>query len=384
MPASTAVAVVLFLSLFVGVHPASPVADAAPRPSSRHLSAVGGLEEFSAAVKSRTRCSWASVPSIVGFAKTVRCGPGIISRSNRFEMNDSPTAESWVVTLTVFGAQKRAIRWTVSEPAPDITYSASVGPSVMQNQADPFEATYSYSADAIAIADQTSRDLGAIGKLPKGVLQLLSGGSPACSTDVGGTLASGECTIDYTTLGQHSVTARYEPDAQTANDPFETSEATINSYSTSTSENITDDGATYELDNGTYTIYSATYTATADTVDQYGYSVAPFFGSWSFQLQGVAADGKTFETTVTAPPGQISCTITITATLYDDYSSQSSSVSSSDCSGGLNTGDAGGAPGRPGNNVSGWFVTTDFGSNSTGFSGSSSGRQDIVCEEPGD
>ena len=384
VPVPTAFAVVaLLFSLSVGIHPASAVAAKAHDAPPRHLSAVGGLEEFSAAVASRTRCSWDSVPSIVGFAKSLPCGAGTVSRCNRFEMNDSPNAESWLVTLTVFGAHTRVIHWTVSEAAPGITYSASVGPSVTQSPVNPFEATYSYSADAIATAGQTSVDLDAIGKLPDGVLLLLSGGSPACSTDVGDTVTSGECTIDYMTLGLHSVTARYKPDAPTANEPFETSGAAISSYSTSTSENITKGGSTYGLDNGTYTLYSATYTVTANTVDQYGYTVASVFGSWSFQVSGLATDGNTFETTITPPPGQTSCIITISSTLYDDYSSQSSSVSSPDCSGGLNTGNAD-PPMSPGNNVSGWFVKTVFASTSAGFSASSSGSEDIVCEEPGD
>ncbi len=292
-------------------------------------------------------------------------------------MNDSPAKASWLVTLTVVGARKRVIRWRVDEAAPDIAYSASVGPQVTQSPADPFEATFTYSAGATATAGQKSVDLGALGKLPDGVLQLLSGGSPACSTKVGGVATDGTCTINYMTLGKHSVTARYEPDDSDIKAPFETSAATISPYSTSTSESIEKVGSIYQLYENPYYLYSATYTVTADTVDQYGYGVAASDGSWEFQLSGPADDGNTFETTITAPPGQTSCEITIQAML--DYTSQSSSVSSSDCSGGLNTGDAGVAPG---NNVPGWFVTTVFTSTSAGFSGSTSGAQDIVCEEP--
>ena len=171
-----------------------------------------------------------------------------------------------------------------------------------------------------------------LGKLPDGVLQLLSGGSPACSTKVGGVATDGTCTINYMTLGKHSVTARYEPDDSDIKAPFETSAATISPYSTSTSESIEKVGSIYQLYENPYYLYSATYTVTADTVDQYGYGVAASDGSWEFQLSGPADDGNTFETTITAPPGQTSCEITIQAML--DYTSQSSSVSSSDCSGG--------------------------------------------------
>lgn len=378
----TMTAVIAFLMpLLLGAISPMGVAGGARSVMVRHLGASGGTEEFSASVVGATRCSWESVPRIAGFPKSLRCGPGIVSRSVRFKMNYSAGVASWRVTLTVFGAQERVLRWQVSEAAPSITYSASVSSDVVQNPANPFEATYSYSADAIATAGYRSSDLAEIGKLPNGVLQLLSGGSAACSMDVGGRATGGDCTIDYSTLGQHFVTARYEPEIATVNAPFETAAATIGAYSTSTAENIVKDGSSQVVSMGNSTEYEATYTVTAETVDQYGYAVALSNGSWTFELSGLADDGNTFQTTITPPPGQVSCVITIEATLTDDYTSQSSSVSSPDCSGGLDTGNAGEPPTRPGNNVPGWFVTTEFTSSSAGFSGSSSGGQDIVCEE---
>jgi hypothetical protein len=348
--------------------------------STRQLAAGGGTEKFSAIVASSAHCSWQSAPRIAEFAKSQTCSPGIISRSARFRMNDSPDAQSWLVTLTVSGSEKRVIRWRVSEAAPEITYSVSVASGEAQSPANPFEATYRVSADAVASAGNSSVNLAAIGKLPTGVLQLLSDGTLACSIDVGGATASGDCTIDYSALGQHSLTAQYEPDHQSAYAPFETTTATIYSYSSSTAESIVQNASSV-TQNGVDIVYSSTYTVTAATNDQYGYAVPSSDGSWTFELSGLADDGNRFETTIVPPPGQLSCTITIEATLADDYTSQTSSVTSPDCSGGLSTGTGGEPPGSPGNNVPGWFVITDFASNSAGFSGSSSGGQGIICGE---
>ena len=165
-------------------------------------------------------------------------------------------------------------RWRISEAAPQITYSASVSPGLTESPGNPFEATYTYAAGAIATFGNTSIDLATIGKLPDGVLQFVSDGSLACTTDVGGEVAVGACTITYGSLGQHAVTARYVPDVATVNAPFETSAATLHSYWTATSQNIVREQGPPEPESGPddAEIYIATYDVTADTVDQYGYA----------------------------------------------------------------------------------------------------------------
>lgn len=361
---------------------ATPVtwASGAPAPRQRQLSAGGGGELFAAPVSSRNRCFWSATPPIPGFSKSQPCGPGVVSRSTRFGANYSTSQASWIVRLTVSGFHRTIREWRVTEAAPQITYQANVGANFSQDPANPFNATYSYSAEATAATGEANVDLAAIDALPEGILQLFSDGNLECAMSVGGAVSSGDCTVHYSHLGQHSVVAQYRPVALTSAVPTDATSALIGPYTTKTSQEIEQIGPYHESDNGTDVVYWATYEVMALTADEKGSGVDPSDGAWSFQLSGTADDGNQFQTTLTAPPGQYSCTITVSATLADNWSSQSSSVTSPDCSGGIDTGSPN-PPESPGNNVTGWFVASIFEPTSPGFFASSSGTEEIICGE---
>lgn len=90
-------------------------------------------------------------------------------------------------------------------------FHAHLDPSYTRDPSNPFKVTYAYSASAttepaggIALA-ATSEPV----PLPEGVLQLYSDGKLACSKNVGGSTAGGECPVEYSSLGEHTIITVY-------------------------------------------------------------------------------------------------------------------------------------------------------------------------------
>ena len=98
-----------------------------------------------------------------------------------------------------------------------VRYSTKVDPTFTQSATDPYVVTYQYSADAIATTDNQSKDLGATGQLPAGVLNLYTPLSPgqsaglACSMNVGGSVTGGPCTVTYQQFASYTITTQYIP-----------------------------------------------------------------------------------------------------------------------------------------------------------------------------
>jgi hypothetical protein len=83
--------------------------------ATKTVSASGGSVSFSASVRNAKTCGWSSSPTITGFAKTVKCKTGTVSRSARFRANTSTTAKSYAVTLTVRGKTTTVDHWKVTQ-----------------------------------------------------------------------------------------------------------------------------------------------------------------------------------------------------------------------------------------------------------------------------
>lgn len=102
---------------------------------------------------------------------------------------------------------------------PRVKLHAHLDPSFVQDPANPFKVTYSYSASATeetAASDlaQTSSETPA--PLPSGVLSFFSDGSLECSVNVGGQVTGNECPVTYHELGEHKVTVIYTSGEESA------------------------------------------------------------------------------------------------------------------------------------------------------------------------
>jgi hypothetical protein len=83
--------------------PSSTTTTTFPLNSTLSVSASGGSLTFTATVKNAKTCAWSSSPAIAGFAATVQCKTGKVTRSARIPANTSTTAKSYSITLTLRG-----------------------------------------------------------------------------------------------------------------------------------------------------------------------------------------------------------------------------------------------------------------------------------------
>jgi hypothetical protein len=126
--------------------------------------------------------------------------------------------------------QKRAPKQKQPRPAPPsspptatpvattrVELLAHVDPEYRQNPFDPFEVTYTFSAQAIQhtyLAESVAVGSPGPAPLPSGVLTLSSDGQVKCSRSVGGAIDLSECTVEYEKLGSHIITATFTTDGQ--------------------------------------------------------------------------------------------------------------------------------------------------------------------------
>ena len=87
-----------------------------------------------------------------------------------------------------------------------------IDPSFKQSPTNPLAVTYSFSASATESVFGAERPA----SLPAGILNLYSDGLLACSINVGGAVAGGECPITYAALGAHTVILTYTAGSQDA------------------------------------------------------------------------------------------------------------------------------------------------------------------------
>ena len=94
--------------------------------ATRTVSASGGSVTLTATVRNAKTCGWSSSPKITGFAKTVKCKIGTVSRSARFTANTSTTAKSYEVTLTVRGKTTTVDHWKITQAGKTTTTTTTV------------------------------------------------------------------------------------------------------------------------------------------------------------------------------------------------------------------------------------------------------------------
>lgn len=147
---------------------------------------------------------------------------------------------------------------TTQPPTPSYSYKAHVDPSFVQNQSNPKDVTYTYSADATETLNGMSADLDEANQLPSGVLDLFSDGSLACSVNVGGATDGSTCAVDYSAYGTHSIVTEYNLSGiapVTETDPED-----IEPFSTSASISTPFLGSTVDLNNWAYQVVSVPVT----------------------------------------------------------------------------------------------------------------------------
>ena len=83
--------------------------------ATKTVSASGGSVTLTATVRNAKTCGWSSSPKIAGFAKTMKCKTGTVSRSARFTANATTQVKIYTITLTVKGTTTGVTRWTVKE-----------------------------------------------------------------------------------------------------------------------------------------------------------------------------------------------------------------------------------------------------------------------------
>jgi hypothetical protein len=90
---------------------------------------------------------------------------------------------------------------------------AHLDPSFTRDPTNPFQVTYAYSASAttetINLGADHTQGAPEATPLPEGVLNFYSNGVLACSINVGGAAAGGECPVIYAGLGRQTVTTVY-------------------------------------------------------------------------------------------------------------------------------------------------------------------------------
>src|ERR1017187_6342669 len=83
--------------------------------ATKTVSASGGSVRFAGTVRNATTCHWSSIPSVPNFTMTVKCKTGTVARSARFTPNNSTTAKSYTLTLTVRGKTTTVDHWKVTQ-----------------------------------------------------------------------------------------------------------------------------------------------------------------------------------------------------------------------------------------------------------------------------
>lgn len=132
---------------------------------------------------------------------------------------------------------------------PTIQYSVKVDPSFTRSTS-PLSVVYSYSADATETQDGVTKDLGAAGDLPLGILQLYSsfslvpgaGESLVCSINVGDSTTGGTCPVNYLGIGSYRVTTDYIVSSTTST--TETDTETLTPFTTTSTISSQTSGST--------------------------------------------------------------------------------------------------------------------------------------------
>jgi hypothetical protein len=157
---------------------------------------------------------------------------------------------------------------------------AHLDPTFVQNPTNPLAVTYSYSASA---AEELSGVVRPDPNLPSGILNLYSDGLLECSINVGGSVTGGECPVDYSWTGAHTIIVTYTSESLSAT---ETVTENIELFKTTTTLSVVPSTCSVSSDKE-----SCSYILISATVDQSGNPVeSP--SSLSFRLSAITPAGE--------------------------------------------------------------------------------------------
>jgi len=166
--------------------------------ASRTVSASGGSVTFTAAVRGAATCQWSARPSIPGFATTVRCKTGNVSRSARFRANTSTSVKTYTITLTVRGHRTAFDHWKVTQAGKTTTTLPPVRSLVLwssSGQGSMSGPKFTVPAQATSWTENWSYDCSSFGTSGNFITSIAGYGASRGTTDSGanqlGTSGSG-------------------------------------------------------------------------------------------------------------------------------------------------------------------------------------------------
>jgi hypothetical protein len=186
----------------------------------------------------------------------------------------------------------------VTTTAPTVSLGVTLDPTYTQDPTNALIVTFTYSASATTTTDNVTL---ADSSLPSGVLNFYNDGLLACTTNVGASTSSGQCTVTYPSTGTNSVVTEY---LSGTNSVSQSENVDIQPFTTTTQASFTvvssSTGGYIGGKDNTKTVVDLS----AATTDQNGATVSPAAGALSFNISG-------FGTFTTTTAGQTECTLTI-------------------------------------------------------------------------
>jgi hypothetical protein len=203
------------------------------------------------------------------------------------------------------------------EPPP-VTVTVGAG---AQSSTDPFAVSYPVSATAQ-------------GTLPDGTLTLTPDEGSSCTVPVGETTTTGDCLVNYSALGSHSVTLEYSTQGYVL--ALTSESEPLEPFSTATTESIlAEEGPEYEYGCHRHIASSeCEFTVSATTIGQEDATLLPSYG---IEVTGTDTNGQTISRTFRPPAGAATCELKVTVWSAEGGAGGESTVESPDCSGRLRT-----------------------------------------------
>jgi hypothetical protein len=216
--------VVLLVVMAAIAMPVSAAASKRPsvmaRTASTTVAAKGERVVLKVSVRGAATCTFSSTPAVAGFAGTVACSTGRLTRVAQIR-RDSGLARKVTLNVTARSTTRATSRSHVTIEQAGVV-AAFLDPTFVQNPDNPLQVTWCASVnDENASSpcqqnngENTSANIARDPTLAPGVLNFYVGPQGSvlglvCSTNVGPTVDYADCTNTLTSLGSYTVVTEY-------------------------------------------------------------------------------------------------------------------------------------------------------------------------------